>query len=348
MFLLSFLGNCKKSNSVNLVLEEPFPEKLSEWNLFTGKLSDLKPNSGVLPYDLNMPLFSDYASKSRFVWMPPGKSAQYHNEDTFRFPIGTIIAKTFFFTAASVGEISNSNQIIETRLLVHTNSGWVALPYIWSKDMQDANLEIAGGKRNINYIYDPKTKLELNYSIPNTNQCKGCHENDKQLQPIGPKARNLNKLFTYQDGEENQLIKWKKEGYLVGLPETIDEIGSLANYDNPQKSNLSEQARSYLDINCAHCHNPKGPASTSGLMLSYSETDRKKFGFCKTPVAAGKGSGNLLYDIVPGKPNESILFYRLNSIEPDVMMPELGRSLIHKEGVELIRKWIQSEKGSCI
>ena len=83
-------------------------------------------------------------------------------------------------------------------------------------------------------------------------------------------------------------------------------------------------------------------------MLNYAETDRKKIGFCKTPVASGKGSGNLLYDILPGKPNESILFYRMISNEPDIMMPELGRSTIHEEGIEIIRKWIESEKGNCI
>jgi uncharacterized repeat protein (TIGR03806 family) len=340
--------HCKKNTSVNLFLEEPFPQKLSEWNLFVGKLSDLKPNKGVVPYELNMPLFTDYASKSRFIWMPNGKSAKYKENETFVFPVGTIISKTFFFQGASVGDPAHINKLIETRLLIHTESGWVAIPYIWDKDLNDARLEITGGKHNLSYQDSTGKKQELNYIIPNTNQCKGCHENQKQLQPIGPKAKNLNRLFAYEDGIENQLVRWKKIGYLSDLPDSIENLTSFPDINSTNKENISELARSYLDVNCGHCHNPDGPANTSGLMLNYAETDRKKLGFCKTPVASGKGSGKLLFDIVPGNPTESILFYRMNSKEPDVMMPELGRSIIHKEGVDLIRKWIESERGSCI
>jgi uncharacterized repeat protein (TIGR03806 family) len=326
-------------------MEEPFPEKLSDWNLYIGKLSDLKPNQGVIPYELNMPLFTDYASKSRFIWMPQGKSAEYKEEDTFVFPLGTIISKTFYFQGASIGDSAVPHKLIETRLLINTSNGWVALPYIWDKDLQEARLEITGGKQNLTYQDSGGASHKLNYIIPNTNQCKGCHENQKQIQPIGPKAKNLNKTFAYADGTENQLIKWKQVGYLSGLPEDIKKVKAFPSLTS---TDISDRARGYLDVNCGHCHNPTGPANTSGLMLNYTETDRKKIGFCKTPVASGKGSGNLLYDIVPSKPNESILLHRMISNEPDIMMPELGRSVIHEEGVELIRKWIESEKGSCI
>ncbi len=326
-------------------MEEPFPEKLSDWNLYIGKLSHLKPNQGVIPYELNMPLFTDYASKSRFIWMPQGKSAEYKEEETFVFPLGTIISKTFYFQGASLGDSSVPNKLIETRLLINTSNGWVALPYIWDKDLQEARLEITGGKQNLIYKDSEGASHKLNYIIPNTNQCKGCHENQKQIQPIGPKARNLNIPYNYNDGVENQLIKWKKIGYLSGLPDSIEE---LRVFPNLTSSDISSRARGYLDVNCGHCHNPNGPANTSGLMLNYAETDRKKIGFCKTPVASGKGSGDLLYDIMPGRPNESILLYRMISNEPDIMMPELGRSIVHKEGIEIIRKWIESEKGNCI
>lgn len=338
---------CKNRNSVNLVMEEPYPERLSEWNLFVGKLADLKPNKGVIPYELNMPLFTDYASKSRFIWMPEGKSALYKEGETIIFPIGTIISKTFFYPGDTIGYPETKNKIIETRLLIRTESGWTALPYIWDKDLQEARLEIAGGKQDITYQDQTGKKYELHYVIPNTNQCKGCHENERQIQPIGPKPQNLNRLFAYPEGEKNQLLKLKEVGYLSGLPD-LKEISSLADFNSKENENLSELARGYLDVNCAHCHNPNGPANTSGLMLNYAETNRAKLGFCKAPVASGKGSGNLRFDIVPGKPNESILYHRMNSNTPDTMMPELGRSIIHKEGIELIRKWIESEKGNCI
>ena len=88
-------------------------------------------------------------------------------------------------------------------------------------------------------------------------------------------------------------------------------------------------------------------AITSGMWLDASNQDRLKLGFCKQPIAAGKGTGNRLYGIVPGDPDASILAFRMDSDDPSVMMPELGRSVIHREGVALIREWIQAQQGSC-
>jgi hypothetical protein len=100
----------------------------------------------------------------------------------------------------------------------------------------------------------------------------------------------------------------------------------------------------YLDINCAHCHSAEGPASTSGLFLTFNEKDPLKIGINKTPVAAGKGAGSYTFDIAPGKPDESILVHRMKSTEVGIAMPELGRTTVHQEGAELIRQWIQGLK----
>jgi len=86
------------------------------------------------------------------------------------------------------------------------------------------------------------------------------------------------------------------------------------------------------------------PGETSGLFLNIEETDSTKLGVFKPPVAAGRGSGDRLHTIVPGKPNESIMIYRMESTDPGVMMPELGRKLVHKEGVELVKEWIKKMK----
>jgi len=94
-------------------------------------------------------------------------------------------------------------------------------------------------------------------------------------------------------------------------------------------------------VNCALCHNSKGPANASGLFLEYNRKDVKKLGVFKPPVAAGRGSGNLDFNIVPGKPDESIFIYRMESTDPGILMPESGRKMVHKEGVVLIREWIE-------
>src|SRR5690606_5381795 len=95
-------------------------------------------------------------------------------------------------------------------------------------------------------------------------------------------------------------------------------------------------------INCAHCHRAEGPARNTGLYLTFAEGDPYKLGVRKPPVAAGRGSGGLKYGIVPGEPEESILMHRIESLDPGVMMPEVGRKMRHEEGIALVRDWIKA------
>src|SRR5216684_5866683 len=125
------LAGCGKDVRPHLV--EPFPKKLSAWKLFT---ADLHPNTGVIPYDLNTTLFTDYATKRRYVWMPRGQAAVYEPDDTFDFPKGTILVKTFSYPDGG------KERLIETRLLVHANDGWVPLPYVWNAQQTDAILDV--------------------------------------------------------------------------------------------------------------------------------------------------------------------------------------------------------------
>ena len=103
---------------------------------------------------------------------------------------------------------------------------------------------------------------------------------------------------------------------------------------------LNDRARSYLDINCGHCHSATGPADTSGLYLNGETLDRVRLGWCKAPIAAGQGRGGHQYGIVPGHPERSILYYRMQSRDPGAMMPELGRNLLDEAGSALVAEWI--------
>ena len=121
----------------------PVSAKLSAWHLFTAHASALEPSRGVIPYDLNTPLFSDYSDKFRFVWMPPGTSARYVDDGPFEFPVGTVFAKTFAFPIGARSATGRPrDKLIETRLLVHAKTGWVALPYIWDNQQNDATLQL--------------------------------------------------------------------------------------------------------------------------------------------------------------------------------------------------------------
>jgi uncharacterized repeat protein (TIGR03806 family) len=323
---------------VQVDINAAYPKKLSEYNFFIGNPYDLKPNDGVVPYDINTPLFSDYTVKHRFVWMPPGTSAQYDPDEAFSFPVGAVLIKSFGYLR-DMRDPSKGEDILETRLLVHKADGWVGLPYVWNADKSDADLKVAGGEVHAEWTHSDGSKRSNNYILPNMNQCKGCHDVSGAIVPIGPKARHLNKSFAYDGGAENQLAHWSKIGYLNGAPE---EAPRLPVWDDPATGTVAERARAYLDANCMHCHNPKGPADTSGLDLRYSQTDPRQWGVMKPPVAAGRGAGDNLFDIVPGKPDESILIFRLDSTDPGIMMPELPRRLVHEEAVALLREWIGS------
>ena len=314
------------------------PERLSEWGLFEEPVVKLIPKQGVIPYTLNTPLFTDYALKKRFIKLPVDAKVNYNEMEVFDFPEGTLLIKNFYYQKDQTDPKSES-QIIETRLLINEGKSWNVWTYVWNESQTDATLEIAGRTVPLSWKDEEGIIKNVNYSVPNLVQCKSCHELSGKLTPIGPSARQLNGDFHYSSGIKNQLIYWRENGMLDSLPE-MNDIAKLATWDDPKSGTSDERARAWLEINCAHCHRPEGPAKNTGLHLQASVTDKYRLGVNKPPIAAGRGSGGMKYSIVPGKPDESILLHRISSLDPGVMMPELGRKMNHDEGIELIRQWI--------
>jgi len=131
---------------------------------------------------------------------------------------------------------------------------------------------------------------------------------------------------------------WVEAGLLKGAP-ADERVWPVMDW-KAEGVTVEVAARAYLDANCGYCHRHEGPASTSGLFLHDRYETGPATGVLKSPVAAGKGSGGFKYDILPGKPDKSILYYRMKSNKAAVRMPEVGRSIAHQEGLELIRNWI--------
>jgi uncharacterized repeat protein (TIGR03806 family) len=363
------LGACARAPEPVHFFADGKPKHLSDWNVVFAERGKLALNGGVVPFDLNSPLFTDYAHKLRTVWMPGGVAAKYDAEKSFDFPVGTIITKTFFYPlpkgavrdAKSVARTYDTSRdfageglnldnvhLVETRVLVHREHGWDAIPYVWNADQSDAELARTGDQFPLELVADDGAREPFLYVVPNENQCAGCHAVDlttKAIAPIGPKARHLNRDYAYASGSENELAHLTRIGYLTGAPAAADAPRSAV--WNDAHAPLAERARAYLDINCSHCHNPHGPANTTGLTLDRSVDADRHLGLCKPPVAAGRGTGDHFFDIVPGKPDDSILPYRMASKESGVMMPEQGRSTVHREGVDLIREWIAAMPGDC-
>ena len=332
IFLFGYTAEEEQENS------KTYLPTLSAYGFFDGELAKLQPTEGVVPYDVNTSLFSDYASKSRFVKIPKGQAAIYQNQQVFDFPKGTALIKTFFYPK-DANKPNKGNILLETRVLLYEEEGWVALPYMWNEAQTEAYLEVAGGARDIQWKDEKGKKQKLNYRVPNMVDCKGCHSYNQTQVPIGLSARQLNRDFVYETGIENQLLHWQKLGLLQQLPED-QNWPKLAQWEDAS-SPIAIRARSYLDANCGYCHSPEGPANTSGMFLDIHTDSPAQWGVGKSPVAAERGSGGRLKGIVPGKPHESILTFRLESTDPGIRMPEIGRQIVDKEGLEVVKEWIK-------
>ncbi|PSF07167.1 hypothetical protein C7H09_10235 [Marinobacter fuscus] len=340
-------------------------EALSDYRLFQNPSDPTRnPNGGGIPYDLNTPLFSDYTSKYRFVFVPEGTKAAYSEQESFDFPVGTVITKTFAMPADTAFRGIDNETKLETRLLIRRQAGWAALPYIWNDEGTEATLAIAGDSLRQTVIHNGKQLGPFTYSVPDMNQCKQCHQlkadsnsSVSRFEPIGPKARHLNGNFDYgTEGTQNQLMFWQQAGILEGLPADLSTVDKVPVYQDSDLQSLGSKteaeiqalAKGYLDSNCAHCHRPEGGASNTGLNLEYwrdFETAKFAHGVCKKPVAYGGGS--LSFDIKPGDAENSILHFRMQATNPGDRMPEIARSLTHEEGVALVAKWINNLTGDC-
>lgn len=367
--LLAAMLLCVGCAPGGVVVHETAPAALSAWGLMTSDGQQLQLGAGVTPYQLNATLFTDYAHKLRTVSLPPGTQATVMPDGRLDFPLGTVISKTFFYPRvsgalvqvvdaesvldASLGRNGGLDltqvQLIETRLLVRRSSGWVGLPYVWNATQTEASLEVTGDIKSLTLVHqETATATDFPYIVPDQNQCAGCHNTDtasRQMNPIGPRLANLNRSLTGKVPDLNQLDYWQQLGILQLDGTVADQPRLVAWQDATQ--NLNDRARSYLDSNCGHCHSSTGAGDTSGLYLDIGTNNPVRLGECKLPIAAGQGTGGHRFSIVPGDPEHSILVFRMQTRDPGAMMPELGRSLVHAEGVDLISAWIAALPGHC-
>ena len=357
------LASCSPRPLAPRFIADGAPDQLSDWGMVGVQGGRLALAQGVQPYELNTPLFTDYAGKLRTVWMPKGQPANWTPDAAFDFPVGTVVTKTFFYPKSSDGSVTPGDglrlsetgegldldriRLVETRILVRRASGWAAFPYVWNEAQTEARLKRTGASIPMT-LTRPGHSDRFVYQVPNVNQCAGCHATDhaaKALLPIGLKSRHLDRDLTLAGARFSQLDRLVLVGYLKGLPPAAGRVRTPDWRD--ETAPLDARARAWLDINCGHCHSPKGPADTSGLYLDHGSPAGESLGLCKPPVAAGQGTGGFMRDIEPGRPEESILIFRTGSTDPGAMMPELGRTLVHDEGLALLRRWIAAMPPGC-
>lgn len=330
------------ASSVTMDLSQvPYP-KLSDYKFFGGMMKNQIPTLNVLPFEPESSLFTDYALKKRFVWMPSGTKATYNSDGkVLELPVGAVLIKNFYYNNVLP---SNTTRIIETRLMIRKASGWIFAEYVWNEEQTEAFYNMDGSTTNISWNENGTTKTVTNYRIPSETECFVCHKVNNVTAPIGIKPQSLNNNFNFSTGTQNQLAKWIESGYLENnLP---NNIATTVDYKDTSKP-LVDRVRSYLDINCAHCHSAEGHCEYRPMRLSFGDTGNSSNGLTNLGVCVDTEDmqgfpSNLSLIINPGNAERSMMFYRLNTNNPTYRMPLHGRSVIHDEGVALLEEWINS------
>jgi len=320
---------------------------LGEWHLFVD-VTTQAPSDGVHAYNVTSPLYSDYASKHRFFWLPDGTTIAYHADTIWKLPVGAIAVKTFAYPI-DARDPSKGERLLETRLLVHEPSGWVPHTYVYEADGKTATRKVAGAIIPVSWIDASGAVRTNDYVVPNTNECQECHAKAPDTELLGLKTAQLEGLPRV-DGK-SLVDVFAAEG-LFDVAPGAERLAYHAPDDT--SASLSDRARAYLDANCAHCHNPAGDASSKALYLDWAHTDPAtnpsvNWGTCKVPTSAGGATCGYAFDVVPGDAEHSIMICRMMATRGEFQMPPIGRRLVHDEGIALIRAWIDSaEQDGCL
>ncbi len=327
----------------------PLPLLLSQTGVFTNT-PGMRTAAALVPYSVNVPLWSDGALKTRYFAVPnggapytPDEQISFATNGEWMFPAGTVFVKTFELVTNETNP--NLKRRLETRLLVRdANAAVYGVTYKWRADNSDADLLTDSLNENIQIITATGSWTQTWY-YPSPGDCLACHTPAANY-VLGVKTRQLNGNFTYPSTAQtdNQLRTLNRLGF---LNPAIDEaaIGGYAHLSalTDTVASLEERARSYMDANCAQCHRPGGPGITLDNRYDTPLTNQNI-------INAALAKGDLGYDnarvVVPRDLYRSILWDRMKSTDPAVKMPTLARNLVDTNAVQVVGDWINSLPGT--
>lgn len=305
-----------------------FPLRLSETGCFK-TLSPFEPVSELIPYEVNVPLWSDGSGKSRFIKLPAGSPIHFDSSKSWNYPIGTVWLKQFSVPTAK------GTKNVETRFLVKKSDGIHGYTYRWNEAGDDADFLSGSATQEIEILENGKPQ-QLNYFFPSPNDCLRCHLAGTN-EVLGFNLLQLNRDIASAHGPVSQLSHLQELGVFdsVSNPSVLPK---LHRYDDNSVS-LSERARGYLHAQCSHCHRPDNPTSQGNYDMRYETFQVGQF--FKSPLFGSLGIADAKV-AEPGHPEKSILFQRIGTLDSRFRMPPLATARVDKEGVELIRLWIES------
>ena len=277
----------------------------------------------LVPYDVNAPLWSDGASKRRWMSLPPGGKIEIAADGDFNFPTGTTLVKEF-----SVGATK-----VETRLFIRHDDGWAGYSYGWNNEQTDAVLLGLSSKPSA------KTVAAASWTHPSRAHCLQCHKPEAGY-TLGLEIAQLNRNFAYPEGVANQLTHLQQAGLLAaplsGAPADLPAL-------TPPDGNgpLAARARSYLHGNCAGCHRPNGEYPDSPDLRFTTSLGQSRL--CNVKAIQFDIDGATTR-VSPGRPNESELLRLMRGMD-GIRMPIVGTTQADPQGTALIESWIASLKG---
>jgi uncharacterized repeat protein (TIGR03806 family) len=333
-----------------------FPRKLSETGLFQNT-KELKPATGLIPYSVNAELWSDGATKERYMAIPGDGKIEYEtmtypqpapgSVPGWRFPNDTVFVKTFFLELEPGNP--KSKRRLETRLLhVHRVPGteevgdqvWNGYTYIWNDEQTDAELADAKGVDQVFTIKDAKSpngSRKQTWHFPSRAECTMCHTVTAKY-ALGVNTMQLNKDHDYGGVVANQLATFEHLGLFDRkLPAAPEKLPKLADYRDP-KADLDARARAYLHANCSHCHRKWGGGNADFQLLATLRL--KDTGTIDT--RPGQGTFDLKDPriLVPGEPERSLIHHRMTRLGLG-RMPHIASNVVDEPAEKLIHEWIK-------
>lgn len=272
-----------------------------------------KPAAGLIPYEVNVPFWSDGDSKNRWFAIPDGTKISFGADGRWEFPIGSVVAKEFTL----------GNTRVETRLFVrHPDGEWAGYLYRWDPSQRDATLVPTGAT-------GASSTWPQRWYFPHRGECMRCH-NTEAGHVLGLELRQLHRTIDVNGRAVDQVAAFERIGlFNDAVPET-DVL--------PTKNGTVEQrARAWLHANCAYCHRPNG--SGQGDMDLRVTTPLAQTGLCKAPSEGTYGLKGARR-IAPGNPALSLVSRRIHATGY-IRMPPLGTMTVDKDGIAIVDQWIR-------
>lgn len=316
LFVLDYVGKIYKITGVGEVEEVGFPNLLSE----TGCVDPENPEkiaSGLLYYDVNLPLWSDGLDKRRWLAFPESGDVGISPLGDLDLPVGTVLVKEF----------AHEGVPVETRLLArHDDGSWGGYSYAWRADGSDAELLAASSSKDMG---------DFSWSFPSRAECMICHT-EPAGRSLGLELRQLAGPVEYPNGAEvDQIDQWIHLGL---LPE-----GTMSIAYSLTTGTVEQRARGYLHSNCAMCHQ-SGSTGGGGMDLRY-DVPLADAGLCDVVPERGDLGVADARLLAPGAPERSVLALRMHATDVN-RMPPIGTERIDEAGIAAVEAWI-SELSAC-